>query len=428
MNIAVKSLPKGLVEISVEMTPDEVKKELNEAAAQLTKDHPLSGFRPGMAPYDVVKGRFGEMAIYEQAMETIVRRTYVKTVMEHKLQVFGEPNVNVTKLVPGNPICYVATVAVVPKVTKLGDFRTISVNSKDPVIEDKAVEDALKELQRMRTKEVRAAREVQPSDKVVVDMDLIIDKVPVEGGQARNHGIYLDEEYYIPGLKDQVIGLKEGEKKTFTLPFPKDHYQKNLAGKNVDFELTMKEIYQLEHPPIDDAFAKEHGQDTIQKLREIIKKNMLDEAQTKERQRAEIEILEKIVEKSTFEDIPEAILNAEIERMLNELRHGLAERGVEFESYLKNIKKSLEDLKKEFAVQATKRINTTLVMRDLAEKEKIEASDVDLLEETQKMINEYSHDAASQEKIRSEEYQDYLRGMLRNKKVLELLITTSAKK
>lgn len=428
MSATIKKLPKGMVELSFEIPHDDIVRDLETAAKKISEERPLDGFRPGKAPLDLVKSRVGEMALYEAALPAIVRRNYVRAVTEHKVHSYGEPTINVTKLAPGNPIAFTATVAAVPEITSLADFRKVRVAMKEPKIEDAKIDAALKDLQRMQTKEVRVTREAQDKDKIVVDMDLSQAGVPLDGGQARNHGIYLDEEYYVPGLKEKVIGMKEGEKREFSLSFPADHYQKMLAGKEVGFAVTLKEVHELQHPPIDDVFAKTLGQESLEKLRAVIKENMLKEAEEKERQRVEIEILDGLVEKSKFGDVPDVIMNDEVNRMLDELKHGVAERGLKFEDYLTNIKKSLEDLKMEFTTQALKRIKTAIVIREIGEKEGIEASDAELIKEIEDLMNRHSGDPAAQEQIRSEDYQDYVRGSLRNRKVLETLRETATGK
>ncbi len=421
MLCTTKKLPKGMVEISCEIPLEECKNELENAARQLSEQKPIEGYRPGKAPYDVVKARFGEMAIFEGALPNIVRKHYVKAVVENHVHTYGEPGINVTKLAPGNPVAFTATVAAIPEITSLADFRKIKIAAKEAVVGDDQVDAALKDLQRMQTKEVRVAREAREKDKIVVDMDLSQAGVPVDGGQARGHGIYLDEEYYVPGLKEKVLGMKEGEKREFTLKFPDSHFQKTLAGKDADFAVTLKEVYELQHPPIDDALAKTLGQESLGKLKELIKANMKTEAEEKERQRLEIEILDAIVDKSKFEDVPEKVLSDEVARMIDELKHGIAERGVPFEDYLANIKKTVDDLRMEFMPQAVKRVKTAILIREIGEKEKVEVPDTEVLAEIQELMNRYSNDAEAQEQIRSEEYQDYIRTSLRNRKVLAML-------
>lgn len=421
MKCEVKKLPKGEAEIRVELAPDEVKPYLENAAKELSKVKPVEGYRPGNAPYDAVKRAYGEMAIYEAAIEPIVRKTYVQAVLDHQLNTYDEPRLDVQKLAPGNPIAYVAKVSLVPAVTKLPELASVKIKRAPQVIAEAKVDEAVKELQKMRTKEAAVNREVQDKDKVTVDMDMSRGGVPLEGGQARDHGIYLDEEYYIPGLKPQLFGMKAGEQKKFTLRFPAEHFQKHLAGQDVDFAVTLKQVFELQHPTLDDEFAKALGQESITKLRELIRQNMQAEADEKEAERVEHEALDKLVEKARFEDIPDAIVNREIDRMIHEMEHELEHRNVKLDDYLKNLKKTLADIKLDFAIPALKRVKAALLVRAIGEKEKIEATDADLIEETNRLINHYADNAEAQTQVRSDDYQEYLRTSIRNRKVVELM-------
>ncbi len=421
MSATIKKLPNGMVEIACDVSIEEVKNELETAARKLTEEKPMPGFRPGKATYDMVKQAYGEMAIYETALPAIFRKHYVKAVTENHVHTYGEPKIEVTKLAPGNPISFTATCASVPDITSMPDYRSIKVETKEPKVEDSQVEAALKELQSMHTAEVRAQHEAQEKNKIVVDMDLSIAGVPLEGGQARNHGIFLNEEYYIPGLKEKVLGMKEGEKREFSLKFLDTHFQKNLAGKDVDFAVTLKEVYDLEHPPIDDELAKKVGQASVAELRELVRKNMFDEAALKESQRVELAILDQLVEKGRFDDVPEVILNDEVKRMMEELQRGVVEQGATWADYLLNIKKTEDELKMEFVPQAVKRVKTAVLIREIGEKEGVEVSDDELLSEIGNLINHYAGNAEAQTQIRTEEYQDYVRSSMRNRKVLAML-------
>ncbi len=418
MQSTTKKTEKGVVELTVTVEPEEIKHTLERTAQEISREKPIEGYRPGKAGYETVAKTYGEGVIYEAALPDVVRKYYVQAVKENDLQTFGEPEINVTKLAPGNPIEFTATVALVPDVTQLADVEKIKVESKTPKVEDKEVDGTIKELQRMQTKEVRVNRAASEGDKVVVDMDMTLAGVPLDGGQARGHAIFLDEEYYVPGLREKVTGMKEGETREFELKFPKDHYQKNIAGKDVGFKVTVKEIYELQHPAEDDEFAKSLGQESMAKLRELLKDNILKDKQQKEDQRVELEILEKLAEKTRFGDLPERMITMEVDRMIHELEHSIAERGVEFADYLKSIDKKAEDLKLEFAPQAVKRIKTALILREYGKQKNIEVPDSEVLEEQQQMINAYKDNAEAQEQVRSEEYQDYIRSSLRNRKVI----------
>lgn len=418
-----ESLPKQVVKFTITVPLDEMKPFLEEAVEKISQESTIPGFRPGKATYDVVKRRVGEMKIYEAALEPIVRKTFLEAIMSEKLETVGTPSVNIEKLAPGNDLVYTAEVSLMPKILKLADWRSLSVKAKKVETTDAELERALKDLQRMQTKEVRAKGDeaTTKADKVVVDVQMKKDNVPIEGGQGLNHGVYLNEDYYIPGFADQIIGMKETEKRSFDLEFPKEHFQKHLAGAKINFEVTLKELYHLDHPELDDAFAASLGQKDMATIRGMIKDNILHEKEHEEAGRQEREMLELVSDKTQYEDIPDLLVNEELEKMIHELQHGVEERGLEFDAYLNQIKKTLGDLKLDMAPQAMKRVKVALAINEIAKTEKVGVEEKDLDAELDRAAAEYKDNEDVKKQIYSPPYRDYLRVMMRNRKVVDLL-------
>jgi trigger factor len=386
----------------------------------------IDGFRPEKVPFDILKQKVGEMAIYEKAAEFATEKTYPKFVKEERTETIGGPEIVIVKLAPGNPFVYKATVSLLPSV-KLGDYRKIRVARKKSEVEEKKIDAALSELQKMQTKEVLANRPAKKEDKIILDMDMLQDKVPLEGGQAKNHSIYLGESYYIPGLTEQLIGLSAGECKEFSLPFPKEHYQKNLAGKNVDFKVKISSVFELQPPALDDSFAKNLGQESIEKLKNIIRENLLAETENKEELRLESEILKQVVDESRFDDIPETLVSAEAHKMVHELEDGLAEKGISFDDYLRNLKKTEKELMLDFAPRAVERIKTALAIKEIAVVEKITAEEKEIDEEIEHLVQAYKNEPDLQERVRSEESRQYLENIIKNRKTIKLLKDSATK-
>lgn len=421
MQSSVLQLPKSEVELKIELAPDEVSADIEAAAKRISESTKIPGFRPGHASFELVKSRVGEMKIWEEAMETIIRRTYQEALREHNLITVGQPYFSVLNLAPGNPIVYKVTTAVLPKITKIADYKSLKVKKNVVAVSDEEVNSTIKQLSKMQTQEQEVTRGARAEDKVLVDISMYLDKVPLDGGVAKGHGIYLNEPYYIPGLNEKLIGIAPGETREFQLEFPKEHYQKNIAGKNVEFKVTANKVFELISKPIDDAFAQSLGQKTLSELQELIKKNMLAEAELKESQKQEIALLEMIVDKSTFEEIPDILLNYEIERMLHELENSVAGQGLEWNKYLLGVKKTVAQLKLDFSPRALRRVKTAIAIREVAMREGIEPDDAEVAREITRATNEHANDPEAQKVIRSEEYAEEARAISRNRKTLEFL-------
>lgn len=428
-SVKIDALPKNTLKLTITVPADEVRPYMEEAAARLSETAKIPGFRPGKAGYDIVKQRLGEMKILEEALEPIVRKTYTEAIMGNKLETVGSPHIDVEKLVPGNDVVFTAEVARMPAVTRLADYRKIKVAAKPAAATDADVEQALNDLRRMQTKEVRAKAGVQASgtDKVVISIDMKKGNVPVEGGQSPNHSVYLGEEHYIPGMKDQIAGLKEGDKKSFVLPFPKDHTSKHLAGTDVGFDIAVKEIYHLETPGIDDAFAAALGQKDLATMKGLIKGNLEKEKIAEEGRRVEKELLEKVAADSRFEDIPDLLLNEEINKMTFELQRAVEEQGLDFDAYLQNIKKTIADLKMDFTPQALMRIKVALLLKEIFKKENLQVEGKEIDEELDELASRYE-DKETKLQIYSPTYRDYIETMLKNRKSIKFLTDAALQK
>ena len=421
-NITVEEQEKGLVKITFTVSVEEQTPFLEAAAEHISEHSTIPGFRPGKAGYEIVKQRVGETKIMEEALEKIVRSLFVKALLDNEIDTVGSPKIDVEKMAPVNELVFTAEVTRMPAVKELADFKSLSVQGKVPEVADHDVELALKDLTRMQTKEVRAASGsiVSATDKAVVSMDMKKDGVPIEGGQSPNHAVYLAEEYYIPGFKEQLIGLKEGDAKTFTLAFPADHAQAFLAGQDIDFEVVLKELFHLEPPQMDDSFAQSLGLKDFAMMKELIHKNLLDEKIREEQMRQEKEALELIANKTQFENIPDLLLNEEIEKMLRELKGRVEEQGMDFEKYIQSLEKTLVQVKLDFTPQALMRIKVAIAMREIAKRENLTVSDEELDKELDDVAARYE-DAEDKKRIYTPEYRQYFEQVVLNRKVIELV-------
>jgi trigger factor len=422
MHITTNPLPKSSVAIDVELGVDELQPYLRKAAEALSREHPMKGFRPGKVPVEVAVARYGAMAVWEEAADHAVRDAYVRAVREKQITTVGSPRVELKTIAPDNPVRFTATVAVLPAVD-LPDLSTITVKRRTVSVAPADVDRALEDLRKLQPNEALVDRPAAATDKVIVDLDLTRDKVPLEGGQARGHQIYLTEQYYLPKVKEELIGMQKGQTKTFPLAFPADHYQKHLAGTTVDCAVTVKDVYSVELPPLNDAFAARLGQTNAAALHSLIERNLTEEARRKANDAEEIEMLDAIVAKSTIADLPELLVTGEAKRMVEELERGVAGRGLQFEEYLKKVGKTRDEILLNFAPDAVKRVKVALVTRAVAEaqgtatavgKEEIEA-------EIKQQLAQYQDTPEFHQRMQSEEARDYVASMLRNRKVIQWL-------
>lgn len=420
MPYTIKKPTPTEVELTLTIEPAACHKHLEAAAKRISARTAIKGFRPGKTPYEIVKRAAGEMAILQEALEDIVQESFYAAVKSEGLETIGGPKIEVEKLAPGNEVVYKATVSLLPKV-RLADLAKITVKKEVKPIDPAKVNQTLEAFRGLQATEVVKSGPAAGADKLVIDMEMFLDKVPIEGGQTKNYQVYLNEDHYIPGFNEQIIGLKKDEGKEFSLVFPATHYQKMLAGKTVDFKVKVKEVYERTLPELSDALAKKLGQESVAKLRALIQNNLEQEAGAKAEQKAEIEMLEQLIDQSVFEPIPAALIDAEKQKIFFELKRDLDRHGVSIEQYLQDIKKNEEELRRDFSAQAEKRAKAALLSRQIAMEQNLKVSDEELEAELALMRATYKDDPAALDNLQRRDVRDAIATTLQNKKAVAWL-------
>ena len=358
------------------------------------------------------------MKILETALEAIVRETFVEAVRSHQLHTVGTPEISIEKMAPQNELVFQAIVSVVPTV-KLPDVSKISIAVKNEPVSDSEIDRMVADLQKMHAEAVEISDAADASSRVTVDMDLFDGAVPLEGGQARGHIVEMNEPYYIPGFTEKLLGTRAGDELSFELPFPKDHYQKMYAGKNIGFTVGVKKIERRVLPEVTEEFAKKLGVASIAELRENIARNLADEHKRKAEEVADIELLKTVVEKTEFGELPENLIAAERQKLMQDLMHSLQRHNISPDQYLTDMKKTPEELEAGFTDQAIERAKMGLVTHTFATEHSIDASKAELEEELNAIKEAYKNNEDAIKRLHAPEVQESILNSLRNRKVME---------
>lgn len=421
MNVTTEQTSKSTVVLTIELTPDDMRPFLEKAAARISARTSIPGFRPGKAPLDVVKKKYGDQALHEEAAQLAIEQTYPQAIMDEKLTTVGQPKIEVRKIAPANPFVYTATVALLPDVT-IGQIETFSEKPKDVIVDDVKVTSSIENLRKLRRSEAAVERTSQSGDKVEIDFDIFLDNVPIEGGSNKKYPAVLGEGNLVPAFEENIVGMKAGEDKEFTFTFPKDYFEKRLANREVTAKVHVHTVYELTLPELDDGFAKSLGGfSTMEDVRTTLKENILKEERQKEDQRFEIAVLEELIKRSTFGDIPEILIDAELNTMIYELKSQVEHQGMTFDAYLKSAKKSEQELRDGMKDQALRRIKSALILRAIGEQEHIHASDEDIRKEVTEAKQRLQGDPESQREVDTSAYRDYITTSLTNRRVIAFL-------
>ena len=419
MKNTIKDLPKSQKEISVEISVEEMEKYMNNALDKLAKNIKLDGFRDGKVPKDVAEKQLGDAAIFEEASHEAIEKSYLEIIKENKLNPLGQPKAEITKAAPNNSFEYKIVISVMPEI-KLGDYKTVFGKMEVKKIDDEMIEKELKTLQKKKASYITKDESAEKGDRVEIDFETRVGGVKLEGGESKNHPLIIGQGKFIFGFEDNLVGMKKDEEKEFDLVFP-ENYKKELAGKKASFKVKINLVQKVNLPEINDEFAKGLGKfESVENLRESIKKGMTMEEEGKAKEKLRGELIDQVVEKTTVE-IPETLVESELTNMVNEFKNNITQTGIEFEEYLKNVNTNLEKLKTEWQPMAEKRTKTGLIMREISVQEEIKIGD----EEIEKRVNETLKFYPNEEELRKnmdlEKFKDHMAGVIMNEKVFEIL-------
>lgn len=425
MKTNIKNLPKSQKEIEVEISNEEMKDYIEQATKKISREIKIDGFRPGKIPVEVVKQRIGEAEIYQEAGELAVNKTYSKIIEENKLEVIGQPKVEITKIALGNPLEYKIILTVLPEV-KLGDYKKIKGKLEKEEIKNEKVESELEKIQKSRAKFITTKELSQKGDRAEIDFESRLGGVKVEGGESKNHPLIIGENKFVPGFEENLIGLKENEEKEFSVVFPSDYYKKELAGKNIDFKVKMKLVQKTKLPKLDDEFAKELGKfKDLENLKANIKKGLEAEEENKARKKLREKIIDQIIAGSEME-IPDLLVEHELDSMVGELEHNVTQTGIELEKYLENLKTTKDALRQGWRETAERGVKLNLVMREINKKEKVKVDEEKVKERVELTLKSYP-DQEGLKKIDPQRFYEHVEETMVKEEIFKMLEGIAAK-
>jgi len=418
MDIKVEKQPKSEVKVTIELTAEETEKHLNKAAEQISTMVKVPGFRPGHVPLEVLKKHVKEDAIESQMLDLAIPDSYTQAVKKEDLQVISRPNI---KIVQNNPLKYEAVVATYPEV-KVSGYDKIKIKKETPKVEDKDIDAVLEDLQKKHAKYNQVDREAKKGDKVEIDFEGFDDGgAALENTQSKNHPLVIGEETLVKGFEDELIGMKKGDEKEFSIKFPKDYFHKPFQEKKVTFKVKMNQVFEIELPELNPEFIKQivGEEKAIDDLKKDIRENMTKDKDYKEKVRRENEFLEKLAEKTEVE-IPNALIEEEIDGMMEEFKNELSGKGITIEQYLEGAKKELKELREMRTKEAEKRLKLRFGLHQLFDQEKIEATEEEMNKEMEHVKSLYPE--GEREKLEKEFAEGgYLLRRLENKIKMEKL-------
>ncbi len=418
--------PGSQVVLSVEVDADQVSRSIDQAYSRLAPRVRIAGFRPGKAPRPMIEREIGWPTLRQEALDLILPTAYNSALDEAGLDPIDVPRVDVQQFDRGQPMRFTATVSIKPEIT-LKDYRDIRVPRPRTEMGDKDVDDAIERL-RARFAELHAVeRPVQAGDFLTVDTHILKSGAVLIGESQTDAQLEVDKERLINGLAEGLTGQVPGETRDIRLALPADYPKKDLAGSDVVFRVTMKSIKERRLPPLDDELARQVGRgETLAELRQEVHDELQDAAHQADEQRFENDVLKALDERMEAE-IPEALIDREVNRRLRELESRLQEQGVKMERYLEYTNISLDVLKAEQRPQAVQKVRLELALETVAEHEGLTVSEAEVEGAVTNALAEDDHEGHRHQDLRTADpVRAYFRHQLLMRKTIDYLSSVAA--
>ena len=379
----VEKKEKNQVALSIVVEADVFEAACQKSYRKNASSINIQGFRKGKAPRKMIEKLYGPEIFYDDAMNECIPDAYEAAVKEAGLKVVSQPSITEVDVKDGE-FLFTAVVFVKPEVV-VKDYKGIEAEKDDVTVSAEEVEAELKRMQDRNARQVSVERESKKGDIVNLDFEGFVDGVAFEGGKGEKFDLELGSGMFIPGFEEQLEGKNVGDECDVNVTFPEEYNEKSLAGKPAVFKCKINEIKENQKPELDDEFAKDVSEfDTIAELKADLEKNLQerknDSAQTSFQER----VMDKVIE--TMEaDIPDAMVETQLDRVADDFSYRLAMQGMEFESYLKMTGMTMEQFRSVFTPQALRQVKIRLALEKVAELEGMDITEEDLNAEFDKL-------------------------------------------
>lgn len=394
MEAKMEKIEANVVKFEVRVEAEKFTAALNKAYNKNKKNFNIPGFRKGKVPMAMVKKHYGVEVLFEDAINTVVSETYPTLIEENNLKPIDYPKIDVVEIGEGKDLVYTAEVTLYPEI-ELGEYKGLDIKRKEVKVEDVEVEGQLKNMQQQNARvEVKEEGNVENGDIAVIDFKGFVDGVAFEGGEAKDYALEIGSGSFIDNFEDQLVGMATGEKKEIKVNFPENYGKEDLNGKEATFEVTVNQIKVKEMPALDDEFAKEVSEfETLDELKADITKKIEETKKASVEREFEDELVTAVIENSKM-DIPEIMVEKEIDMMVRDLENRLRQQGLSLEQYMQFTGNTEDKMRSYMKENADKKVKADLVLEAIAKAENIEATDEEIKEKANEIAKIYAPDQA----------------------------------
>lgn len=420
-----EKLSSNKAKLSFVVGADEFAEAVQNAYVKGRKKISIPGFRKGKAPRKVIETYYGSDIFYDDALNDMFPDMYQAALDEHGLKPVDRPEFDLDKIEPGKDVTFRVEVFVRPDV-KLGEYKGLKVEAfRDPVTDDMVAERIKQDQEKVSRAVDVEDRPAAESDHVIIDYEGTVDGKPFEGGKAEGSELDIGSHRFIPGFEEQIIGMNHGEEKDIEVTFPDDYFEKKLQGKKAVFHIKLKTIQKTEIPELDDDFAADVSDfNTLDEYRANIRKELEEQAEENFKNEKQTVVLKKAMENAEI-DIPKAMIEEELNYLMQQVRYRMAYSGVNMEDYLKYTGTTLQKFRENYRAQAEAEVRKDLVVDAIVKTENIEVTDDELNKEIEKYAKEAGKTDEEYRKTLNDDMLANIREYLKREKVPEMLVSNA---
>ncbi|MDP2648004.1 MAG: trigger factor [Candidatus Yanofskybacteria bacterium] len=387
MQTNLKPIDNWTKELHIELDRSDLLTYIKETEKEFSSEVAVDGFRKGKAPQELMNQKLDKAKVLENALAKALEGSLAKALSEQQLDVRKVTDLKMEENT-AEALRYNVKLHLFPEFS-LPELNSVKAVKKEVSVGDKELQETLESVRNSRAtfqpKEGPAAQ----GDRVEVDFQVLVDGKPLEGGESKNHPLIIGGKSFIPGFEEKLIGMAGEEAREFSLTAPDDYFQKEIAGKKLDFKVTMRKVQSVELPELNDAFAKTLGSfENLEQLKTNVKEGLLQEKKDKERQKMRLEILDALIGKSKIE-LPLAMVQEQIDTMVANFDADLHRRNLELNMYLAHLSKSIEDLRKEWQPEAERQLKIGLVIRKVAKEQNIQVLEEEVDKTAAEMLQSF---------------------------------------
>ena len=391
MTIKSANRENNKLTVQVEVEKEVFEAGISKAYLKNRKYITVPGFRKGKAPRKMIENLYGAQVFHTDAVEEIFPDVYKEAVTDQGWKTVGQPSVTDMNVREDNSLELTIEVELYPEV-ELGQYKGVEAPKAAVAVTDEEVEAELDRKANEVARIVTVDRPAQEGDTLVIDYKGLKDGVPFDGGSAEGYELRLGSHSFIPGFEDQLIGAVAGDEKNLDVTFPADYHAKELAGAPVVFEVKVHEVKETQVPAKDDELAKDVSEfDTLEELKADLRKQIESRKEEEASRAFESALMEKVAEAAKLE-LPEAMIEAEVDTELQNFDYQLRSQGMSLEQYSKMMGGDLSRFRASIRPSAEKQVRLRTVLNAIAEAEGLEATEEDLNAEYQKLSEQYGMD------------------------------------